>query len=236
MNSLEKILCLLSAAALVFLLGCDNPAAPVPTEGLIKISIKSLSVPTSQSLRKLAGAATITNARIVIAEIEFENSVRDSVDFELEDPFVQNLAVDTSLHEIATVQVPFGSYKEMEVQIDELKARDSTAYQQNPQLQNLSIRVEGFLDDVVTDTFVFTSDVSAAQEREFKPPLVIDENSPTSNVVLTIDMGMWFVDEDGKLLDPRREQNRRAIEKNIKASFDVFEDEDDDGKRDGDDD
>ena len=177
MSAFRKLLWFLSAASWMLYLGCSSPTSSVPTEGLVKISVKSLAPGSSKSLRKSAEPVTITNARIVIAEIEFENTVKDSVDFELEDPFVRNLAVDTSLHEIATVELPFGSYKEMEVQVDELEAKDSTAFAQNPQLQHLSIRVEGFVGTNSADTFVFTSDLSAEQEREFDPPLVVVDGS-----------------------------------------------------------
>ena len=131
---------------------------------------------------------------------------------------------------------PTGIYEEMEIEIDKLDEEDGAVFTQNPELQYLSIRVEGFLHDDTANTFVFTSDLSAEQETEFEPPLVIDETTPSTNVVLTIDMGMWFVDNNNNPVDPRLEDNRSIIESNIKASIKVFEDDDDDGERDEDDD
>jgi hypothetical protein len=219
-----------------FTIACDGPLSPVPTDGSIKFSIKGVNSTSSTALAKSVSVVTITSARIVIDEIEFESSHEDSIDFELEDPFVQDLVVDSVLHEISTIQVPFGIYEELEIEIDELDDEESSAFRENSDLQNLSIRVEGFLDNDMNNTFVFTSDFSEEQEREFDPPLTIDENSPSTNLVLTIDMGLWFVDQDSNPLDPNLAENKSAIERNIKASLKVFEDEDDDGEEDDDDD
>ena len=157
------------------------------------------------------------------------------MDFEFKQPFIQDLMVGPSIHEIETVQVPFGSYKEMEIEIDDLDGEHGAVYTQNPELQDLSIRVEGYLNGDSTDTFVFTSDLSEEQEREFNPPLVLDENSASINLVLTINMDTWFVDSSGNFLDPRIESSYAKIEDNIEASLEVFEDKDDDGEEDEDD-
>ena len=237
MSVMEKLSFVVGAILIVLHISCSSsPTSSVATEGRIKISIRGVNGAASNSLSKSMSFVTITSARVVIDEIEFESSTEDSVDFEFEEPFVQDLSIDSTLHEITTVQVPFGIYEEMEIEIDKLDEEDSAAFTQNPELQNLSIRVEGFLNDDTTDTFVFTSDLSAEQEREFEPPLVIDETTPSTNVVLTIDMGMWFVDNNNNPVDPRSEDNRSIIESNIKASIKVFEDDDDDGERDEDDD
>jgi hypothetical protein len=236
MSTTKKHPWVLSAALLMFHLNCSSPTSSVPSEGRIKISIKGVSSTASALFKTSANIVTITSARVVIDEIEFESNIKDSVDFELEEPFVQDLMVDTTLHEITTVQIPFGIYEEMEIEIDKLSNKNGAVFAQYPELQNLSIRVEGYLNSDPTNTFVFTSDLSEEQEREFDPPLIIDEGTPSTNVVLTIDMGMWFVDRNNNHLDPRLENDRRVIESNIKASIKVFEDEDDDGEIDDDDD
>jgi hypothetical protein len=183
-------------------------------------------------LGKASSLATITSARVVIEEIEFESSLGDTFDFELEQPFVQDLIMGSILNEIETIEVPFGSYKESEIEIDELDPEDGAVYSQNPELQGRSIVVKGYLNGDPNNTFMFTSDLEEEQEREFEPPLVLNESEPSTSIVLAIDMGMWLVDGDGNLLDPSFESNRSMIEGNIKASIDVFEDEDDDGEED----
>lgn len=228
-----KLVLTLGAVLLLLYINC-SPTASVPTEGRIKVSVRALGGAASNASSKLANSVTITRAQVVIREIEFESSIKDSVDFEFEDPFVQDLAVDSSLHVIGNVQVPFGTYEEMEIEIAKLEDKDGAAFTQNPDLQNLSIRVEGFLNGDPNSTFLFTSAISAEQETEFDPPLVIDETTPSTNVVLTIDLRTWFVDNNNNPLDPTLEGNRSIIENNIKASINVFEDEDDDGEDDDD--
>ncbi len=235
MKLLEKLTFALGASLLTLNIGC-SPTSPVATEGRVKISIRSAGNSASNSLAKLVNAVSITSARVVIEEVEFESSNRDSMDFELEQPFVQDLAVDTSLHEITTIQLPFGTYEEMEIEIGRLDQEDGAAFTQNPDLQNLSVRVEGFLDNDPTKTFTFSSDLSAEQEREFDPALIVDATSPSTNIVLMIDLGRWFVDNNNNPLDPTLAQNQNAIERNIKASIKVFEDDDDNGEDDDDDD
>ena len=117
------------------------------TEGLIKISVKNLNS-GSTVLGKGASALTITitEARLVIEKIEFESSLGDSFDFKIKEPFVQNLLADTLHHEIGSVQVPYGSYKELEIEIDGLTPDDGDVYTQNPELQGKSILVKGFFN------------------------------------------------------------------------------------------
>lgn len=239
-RSLDKFPPFLGMILFIIHMSCgQNPISSVPTTGSIKISLKPVTNATSSSVNKVSGNAstvvTITSARVVIDEIELENIEDDSLDYEFEEPFVQDLVGSSNLYEIGTIQVPFGSYKELEIEIDDLKAEDGAVYTQNPELQDLSIRVEGYLNGDSTDTFVFTSDLSEEQEREFNPPLVLDENSASINLVLTINMDTWFVDSSGNFLDPRIESSYAKIEDNIEASLEVFEDKDDDGEEDEDD-
>lgn len=225
-------------AMILFLFGCSsNPASP-SADGSVKLSIKAIQSTGAQqnNLPKVtAGNVTITSARVVIAEIELKSSVGDSLDFELEEPFVKDLVVGSTLHEIETIQVPPGSFKELEIELDELKAEHGSAFTANPKLQNHSILIKGYLNDTPSDTFEFTSDLEEEQEQEFEPPIVLDDSSTSTNIVLTINMDTWFVDENGNFIDPRAPENKSAIEENIKNSIDVFEDKNDDGEKDDDD-
>jgi len=186
-----------------------------------------------QSLQVNAANVTITSVRIVIDEVELESSVGDTLDFELEQPFIKDLMAGSGTQVIQTVQVPAGSYKELEIEIDELNPKDGAVYTANPELQGRSVLVRGYVD-TPADTFRFVSDLEEEQEQEFEPPIVLDENSPATNIVLTLNMDLWFVDEKGNFLDPRLQENKSAIEGNIKNSIDAFEDKDDDGERDDD--
>ncbi len=232
MKYFKKIGLLSMMLSLAVHFGCSkSPTSSTPTSASVKISIKTVNG-TPTPLNKGQAFVTITSARVVIEKIKFESIVNDTLDFRFRQPFVQDLMVGSDVHVIETIEVPFGIYKESEIEIDDLEPEDGDAYIQNPELQDLSIRIEGFLNDNPNETFVFTSDLSEEQEREFNPPLVLDENSPSTNIVLTINMDTWFVDGNGNLLDPRSPGNKSIIENNIKDSLEVFEDKDDDGERD----
>lgn len=231
------LVALLTLAGWAAFSGCTEPNSSDGDSGNVKISVRGSSRNTPQGIMILAkrgstvDSVTITQAQIVIDRIEFENSNEDSMDFELDMPFVQDLVGD-SMYVIAVVDLPIGIYEEMEIEIDELKAEDGAVYVQNPNLQDLSIYVTGYVNGDTTQKFIFVSDLSEEQEKEFDLPLVIDAASPDTNVVLTIDTSMWFVDDDGNFIDPRLPGNQRVIEKNIKKSIEMYEDENDDGEDD----
>ncbi len=219
--------------------GCGT--SPSSSSGsAIKISIRTIAATNPSgnraALQVQADSVTITSVRFVIDEIELESSLGDSLDFELEQPFVRDLMLSAGLQEIETVPVPAGSYKELEVEIDELNASDGPVYTANPELQDRSILVKGFFNNTPSDTFQFATDLEEEFEQEFDPPIVIDGTTPATNIVVTININSWFFDENGNLLDPRLPQNQSAIEGNIKKSIDAFEDKDDDGEDDDDED
>ncbi len=222
-----------STILFLFTMSCgNNPMSPDHTTGTIKISIKGVTNGASNTLNKSSSLVTITSARVVIERIRFESIVNDTLDFRFREPFIQDLMLDTTLNVIETLEVPFGSYKETEVEIDDLDPEDGLVYTQNPELQDRSIVVKGYLNGNPAENFIYTSEFSEEQKREFVPPLILDENSPSTNVVLVLDMGMWFMDSSGNLLDPRSANNKNLIEDNIKDSIEIFEDKDDDGKKD----
>jgi hypothetical protein len=236
MEPIKKVTLILGLMFLVGQISCSNsPTSSTPTSGTIKISVKAVTsgapVSVSKSASQSLAVTTITSAKIVISKIKFESIVNDTLDFRFRQPFVQDLMVGADVHVIDTIEVPFGSYKESEIEIDDLEPEDGEVYNQNPDLQDLSIRVEGSFNG---NPFVFTSDLSEEQEREFEPPLVLDENSPSTNIVLVLNLDMWFVDSNGNPLDPSLPNNKSIIENNIKNSLQVFEDEDDDGEDDDD--
>jgi len=231
--------------ALAFsLAGCGkNPQSSNP--GSMKLSIKVMSgspgLPGAfgrAGLRKATSSqaqqVTITAAKVVLDEIEIESTNRDSLDFKSDSAMVVNLNLTGAMTEVGTVALPFGTYDELEFEIHKLEPQDGAVYAANPDLQNRSIYVRGYVDGDTNAVFVFMGAIEVEQEQKFSPPLVINENSPTTNIVLAIDTSVWFSDGAGGYLDPRVSQNRDAIARNIKASINTFEDEDDDGEEDDD--
>lgn len=200
------------------------------TTGNLKLSIKAVPAPAKVA----AGVqqVTITAAQIVIGEIEIESSERDSMDFMSSGPLVVNLDVTGSRTTLGAIAVPFGRYDEIEVAIAPLQASAGQVYTANPDLQNRSLLVRGYIDGDSASAFVFASAIRLEQEQELSPPLLVDANSPNANIVLALDTASWFRDSSGGYLDPRLPRNQKAIEHNIKNSLKAFADDDDE---DGDD-
>ena len=233
---MKKLLVILIAiAALVYLInGCGkNPQSS--NSANLTLSIRAVTGSLNKNASPPAQQVTITSAKVVIGKIEFETALRDSMDFKSRTPLVVTLDLTGKPTPINAVSVPLGTYSEMEFEIKRLRATDGQVYLDNPDLQNRSISVRGYVDGDTSATFVFTSALEEEQETEFSPPLVVDANSPQTNVMLTLDTTMWFSNGAGNYLDPRIAQNQQTIERNIKASIQAFEDEDGDGEDDDDD-
>lgn len=214
-----------------FITSCEKDSTSLENSqtGRILFLVTSKGMPTIKKISSVQiDSLSLTSVRVVIDEIEYENSNEDTLDFELEEPFVQELSLTDTIHEVTNVSIPFGVYEEIEIEVDRLKQEDGEVYINNPELQNLSIRVEGYLDGNSANSFIFTSGIELEQEFEFATPIVLDETNPSGTVILVVDLSTWFVDGNNQLLDPRLPENRSLIEENIKNSFKVYEDDDDD--------
>jgi len=127
----------------------NNPLSSTNSDvGNVTLSIKGLPNAALSKGVVFSGSAdevTVTSARFVIEKIELENKSDSAFDFKFDQPFIQDLLAITSLAEIQTFQVPFGTYDKVKIDIDDLDSQDGDIYVQNPQLQNLSIRIEGLV-------------------------------------------------------------------------------------------
>jgi len=232
----KNIIILFAVGLVTALAGCsgDGPVSSSGSgSGTVKISIMGMGADGQTTLAKsFTDDIEITSAKVVIEKIEFENEQDTSLDFKFEQPFVQDLVTITTLEEIETVEIPFGVYDRVKIDIDDLDVEDGEVFTLNPDLQNLSVLVKGFLNSDPTQTFEFSSDLSANVDLEFDPPLEINEDVLSTNIVLGIDFANWFRGRNGGFLDPTRAENRSEIENNIKRSLRVFEDRDEDGRKD----
>jgi hypothetical protein len=221
-------------AALTFsLAGCGKDSMSSRT-GSLTLSIRAVSGSLPKVASPQAQQVTITSAKVVLGEIEIENSSRDSMDFKSKSPLVVNLDLTGGMTNLGAVSIPFGTYEELEFEISKLTPQDTAAYNANPDLQGYSIYVKGYVNGDTNAVFTFKSALEAEQEQEFSPPLVVNESAPQVTLVLSIDTRAWFSNGAGNFLDPRLSQNQTAIERNIKASVTAFEDDDNNGTPDDD--
>jgi len=162
------------------------------------------------------------------AEADLEEA--DCEEFEA-GPFRLELPLN-SITTLVTVNVPAGTYEEVEFEIHKVKGNDpATAafLAANPDFVGKSIRIEGTFNG---QPFVFESDVEIEQELDLVPPLVVDGTAPT-NITIQIDLGTWFLAAGGALINPATANhggpNEHLVKLNLLRSFHGFEDEDCDG-------
>ena len=76
----------------------------------------------------------------------------------------------------------------------------------------------------------FVSDLKAELKLDLNPPLVVD-GSGTTDLTLFADLGTWFRDAGGNLLDPSSVSGQLVAD-NIARAFHAFEDKNQDGSDD----
>ncbi len=190
-----------------------------------------------------ANALVITSAELVLREIELERADVTDCDLlgENDDgceefetgPVLVSIPVDGSVSEEFALAVPAGSYDEIEFDIHKVSSGDPADAQflmQNPDFEDLSIRVVGTFDG---EAFVFETDLNVEQELNLFPPLVIGESTVSTNITIAVRLDSWFLDDNGQPVNPetgnKGEVNENLIKENIKNSIEAFEDNDLDG-------
>jgi hypothetical protein len=125
-----------------------------------------------------------------------------------------------------TVAVPDGTYDELKFEIQHLEDGQQLG---DPDFdtRQASVVVRGTLPGGAP--FTFSSRLN--DHQKLHGTFVIG-GAGASNITLRIDPSSWFVGAGGALLDPTVEANRDAIEANIRASIDAFDDDDRDGRDD----
>jgi hypothetical protein len=149
-------------------------------------------------------------------------------------PLVVDLPLGGGVKRIVSATVDTGTYREVEFKIHRLGSRsdDQAFLTAHPGLAGLSIRAAGTYDG---KPFQFTTGVSAKQETDLSPPLVVAAQGAT-DLTLQVEVASWFVVGGVGLVDPATAVdgglNENVVRQNIRRSFKVFEDHDHDGHRD----
>lgn len=188
----------------------------------------------------------ITKVEMVVKEVELKRVEFDgqcdgtTSDDECEELEFGPLLLDLPLSGGATSQVSVavlpGTYDEFEFEVHKPSddSEDAAFLAANPAFNGVSIRVTGTWNGV---PFTYLTDVSAEQEMDLVPPLVVVAES-TTDFTLFIDINSWFRDEGNALIDPATANkggaNESIVNSRITQSFEVFEDSDHDGRDDDD--
>jgi hypothetical protein len=194
-----------------------------------------------------ANTLVLTRVQLVLREIELRRADRDALgtsegkddreELELQ-PRLLEVPLSMGPERSFTASVAPGSYEAIEFEIHQPddgpgSGSGSGLLQQHPEFAGVSVRVDGSWNG---EPFTFTSAVSAEQEVSLDPVLVVGADNGETELTLFLDLSTWFADGSGSLVDPRTATdggaNQSLVENNIKRSMDVFEDGNDDGRRD----
>ena len=242
---------LLSVAALAttMLAACDAGGPSTSAQVNFSTATQPASSASSGSSETFTDGSSntlvINQVQLVVREIELkrleattscDDSGHDSCE-ELElGPVLLDLPLGAGgVAHSFTVPVAAGSYDEVEFEIHPASdddTPDAAFVQAHPDLAGVSVQVDGTFNGV---EFRFKSDLSAEEEIELSPPLVLAE-SGTADLTLMVDLNSWFRDGAGLLIDPTTANvgltNEALVEGNIRATLHAFEDENHDGTND----
>ncbi len=205
-----------------------------------KASVSSPLGFTADLIVGTGGDLVITKAQVVFDGIELSHDDGPNCDgtgeFQCEDVEQSAQLVDipltTGVKTQLTVAVPVGSYQRLDAHIQVPESDDAgvTAFlATHPEFKDVSVRVEGTYGPNKTP-FVYTAPIDAQLELRFNPPLVV--TSATNNITVDVDVASWFKDSLGAALDPTAPANAARIAANIRASFNAFQDDNEDGQSD----
>jgi hypothetical protein len=217
---------------------CGDMAGVRPANGItVSVIARPASEPTLTN--GPVGPVEIAGLQLVLGGVKLETAGLDAtVDLVLAESRVVEVALGgepVTAHTV--IDVPVGTYKEIEISIDKLEPG-------NPAEEPLLATYSGLADASIAisgrvpvngseESFTFTAALDRDMEILLEPFLVItrDDGEPMEvRVTLALNTEGWFRDAAGEWLDPRDPANRSAIEANIQASFEAFEDGDMDGR------
>jgi hypothetical protein len=213
----------------VLICACGSKSAPVsfsvttarattPTQALVlasgidvqrvRLNIGRLKLEQSGTAAAMASAATFEHG----SGDSDAGEQHEEGEAELsEGPFLVDLdaaALTGAVTKVFDASVPAGTYHEFRFEVLPGAA-----------LQNASVIVDG---TIAGQAFTFTSSLHASQKSE--GTFVV--GAASANITLAFDPANWFGTAAASRLDPRDELNRAAIETNIRASLNAFQDDD----------
>ena len=192
----------------------------------------SLSVKANNQIDNPANTLTISSAKFLVKEIEFETEgSSNSHKFKI-GPYVVNLNMSGTLIEIINGTIPSGKYEKIKFKIhkpeDNEPIPDPEFREGTSGQQRYSVIAKGTFNGV---NFVYKSRESINMKLTFQNLINITSTS-AFNVTAIVNPYKWF-SFNSNYIDPSNPNNTNIIDDNIKNSFEnIFEDNDKDGNPD----
>ncbi|MEW6015627.1 MAG: hypothetical protein AB1690_09915 [Candidatus Zixiibacteriota bacterium] len=215
----------LAIAGLALLGGCSESSLTGDGSNFLMVSFQDTAPLDPLYKASAVEQVKVTEARIVIGRIQLEGS-GNPFNFRTpeHEPLIVNLDLNGNFHDVGIVPLQPGTYDRSLFRIEKLEVADSSVYNANPEMQDLSIRIEGYLNGDPDNTFVFTSELDEEQQHQFDPVTYVAGSA--YHLVFRFDHRNWFSDGEGGYIDPNEAQiasSRSIVEENIKDGFDVYQ-------------
>jgi hypothetical protein len=185
------------------------------------LSLSARNAATAPQPAATSAGIALTRVRVALQKIELRSRTGDRRAEIALGPVVIDLSaaeLDGKVHRVFDSTVPAGTYDKIEFEIHPLERATTAAGAEDLLKQHASAIIEGTIDG---EKFTFVTAIEAQQE--FEGHFVVTDKS--SNVTFDVDTSKWFV-KDGARLDPRKPENRAAIEANLRNSINAFQDDD----------
>lgn len=154
-------------------------------------------------------------------------------------PLVVSVTPDGEIYEVDVEDVPAGTYEAISFHLH--KPRGNQEIEDFPEFAgdapserwSIVVWTDPDGDGEAPAEVLYRSSLNVVQVVEFDEPFDVEDGLGHS-ATLTVDFSQWFVGPSGEDLDPTddSEQNRAAIDKSIRNSFRLFQDEDEDAEPD----
>jgi len=222
---------------LAFLLTSCSSTTDAPAGVPVTFAARLASVTGLKKPMEPVDSIVLTRIRLVVRHVRFL-SPADSSDIRSL-PTVVDLGPATGLEDIFISSLPPGNYDGVRIKVHRVEQSDLAGMAPGETAKfddflsgdRYSVIAEGIVFDGGISgprSFVYRSRIDEEQEWFFAEPLVLTESAPVT-VTMLLDSGTWFRSSTGALLDPSDPANENAIDDNIRASIEVFEDNDRNG-------
>ena len=215
------------------------------------------------------GTLTVDEIYVIVSELELEGELaacdsemdgedddgedrEDCEEFESEPSLVQ-ISADGTPHQVATANVPLGTYTELEWEVEDLdldeaeddeeelqrvRADIDAAFGEGVWPAGASMAVSGsFLPAGATEAVAFTTffDAEIEVEMELNPALVLSDEGASRQLTIVLSPELWFTNSDGSVIN-LAELSGELVEFEAEFEDGVVEIEHDDDDDNGDDD
>jgi hypothetical protein len=212
--------------------GCNQDSVNQPSQA-DNMDFSSTSK-IEQITQNNGGVLILTDVKLLLKDIKLNvaGSGDQTANFK-SGPFVIHMDNSTILNTVTSAFIPVGTYDKVLFEIHKLADNENPPDPDFADMQGrYSIVARGTYNG---NLFIFKSDVSAHQKLTFPKSLVVTSDGK-SNITLQVTPYLWFLDDNGLILDPSLKSNLSIISRNIKENINenikIFLDKDKNGEPD----